>query len=502
MYKWLKWIRVAIALVFLVLITISLTFLSRDMGKLVEILNFQFVPSLISFFSGGAIIFIFFIVLNLLFGRAYCSLFCPLGILQDIVSRVANLFKSKKKRAAKYTKPHTVLRYTLLIVAILAIVLGFLDVSIALDSYSNYGRITTQIFDTAFISVLNGLSNIFPDSIFYRQIYIVWGSFAYAALFLLLIVVMSAWKGRLYCNTICPVGTFMGVISKVSLFKLTIDESKCVGCGICTKNCKSGCIDGKNHLIDETRCVVCLNCTTVCHGNAIRFVPRWKVQEPAKGRREAIATISALGGLLVVRGLMGKPKNIIDKQKKQITGIVPPGGVSIDHLKANCSACYACIAACPNRIISPAVGEYGIDDLLLPVVHYKKQFCGFNCNKCSQACPNGALKPLTLEQKRRTQIGRVKFTAKNCVVFKDGTLCGACDEHCPTKAITMKEISGRNGLNYPVVNPDICIGCGACEYICPATPKAMHIVPLNIHGISQAPTDDRQEEKTVTDFGF
>jgi ferredoxin len=139
---------------------------------------------------------------------------------------------------------------------------------------------------------------------------------------------------------------------------------------------------------------------------------------------------------------------------------------------------------------------------MLPVIHYKKQFCGFNCNVCSSVCPNGALKPLSVEEKRKVQIGRVEFIAKNCIVFKHKTDCGACDEHCPTKAITMKEWKGRPGLYFPTVNPDMCIGCGGCEYVCPESPKAMVIRPLSVHGEAVPPKEDKQEQKVVNDFGF
>ena len=519
MYKKLKWIRVGVALVFFILIFLSFTFIGRSLGKIPEILNFQFIPSLLSFLGGGAIILIFFLLLTLCFGRVYCSLICPLCIMQDMISRFASLFKSKKQQRTHYSSPHNILRYIILTLVFITLVLGFLDIVVLLDPYSIFGRITTQLFDTALISILNLFSNIFPESIYYRSIAnIVWNSFAFAACFFVLIALMSAFRGRLYCNTICPVGSFLGIISKISFFKLSIDESSCVGCGLCAKNCKSECIDSKNRTIDESRCVVCLNCTTVCKGNAIKFVNRWSPKlkksdasddAPAvsmQGRREALATISALGAVLVAREMKGnkiaKGEKKVLLQDSDVSGILPPGAISIEHLKNYCTACHACIAACPNRIISPSVGEYGYDDLLLPVIHYDRQFCGFNCNKCSQACPNGALKPLSLPEKQRTQIGRVTFTAKNCIVFKNKTDCGACDEHCPTKAIEMKEWKNIPGLYFPTVHPDICIGCGACEYICPATPKAMTIKPLAVQAQSTPPTKEVQDEKTVTDFGF
>lgn len=426
--------------------------------------------------------------------------------MQDVVSKVASRFKSKKGKRFKYSKPHTVLRVVVCVLSFAVLAIFGARFFAWIDPYSNFGKIVTQLVDPIFIGVNNLLSGV-SDSIFHRgHSTLVWGSFAFGVIFCGVVVVMSAFRGRLYCNTICPVGTLLGYISKISLFKLAIDKDECIKCNACVNVCKSECIDAQTGEVDESRCVVCLNCTTVCKKHGLRFVRRGKINKKndeknsvMQGRREAIGAVAGLGALLVARGVQG---NKAGDPEKEITGIIPPGGKSLDHLKANCTACQACVEACPNRIISPAFGEYGVANLMLPTIHYNKQFCGFNCNVCSTVCPNGALLPLTVEEKREVQIGRVKFIAKNCIVFKHNTDCGACDEHCPTKAITMEEWQGKPGLYFPTVNPDMCIGCGGCEYVCPETPKAMVIVPLAVHGKAIPPKQDKQEQKVVSDFGF
>lgn len=507
MYKTLRWIRVGVALVTLLLFILAFTFVGRSIAGIYTITRFQFIPALISFLSGGAFVFIFFLILTLLFGRVYCSFFCPLGIMQDGVSKVASWFKSKKGRRYKYAKPHTALRVSVCILSFGVLAIFGARYFAWIDPYSNFGKIVTQLVDPLFIGVNNLLSNLFPATVFHRgQSAVVWGSFAFGAAFCLLVVVMSAFRGRLYCNTICPVGTLLGYISKISLFKLAIDKKECIKCNACVNVCKSQCIDPSTGEVDESRCVVCLNCTTVCKKHGLKFVRRAKIGEDAenkeplmKGRREAIGAVAGLGAVMVARGLQS---NKAGDPEREISGIIPPGGVSLEHLKANCTACQACVEACPNRIISPAFGEYGVHNLMLPTIHYKSQFCGFNCNVCSNVCPNGALKPLTVEAKRKVQVGRVEFIAKNCIVFKHKTDCGACDEHCPTKAITMKEWKGKPGLYFPTVNPDMCIGCGGCEYVCPESPKAMVVRPLAVHGEAIPPKQDKQEKKVVDDFGF
>lgn len=512
MYKTLRWIRVGVALVTLLLFILGFTFVGRGLEGILTIARFQFIPALVSFLSGGAFIFVFFLILTLLFGRVYCSLFCPLGIMQDGVSKVASWFKSKKGKRFRYSRPHTTLRVVVCILSFAVLAIFGARFFAWIDPYSNFGKIATQLVDPVFIGINNLLAKIFPAAIFHRSYsVVVWGSFAFGAAFCLVVVAMSAFRGRLYCNTICPVGTLLGYISKISLFKLAIDKSECIKCNACINVCKSECIDVTTGEVDESRCVVCLNCTTVCKKHGLRFVRRSTLKgdsntaaEESKksvnqGRREAIGAIAGLGAVMVARGVQG---NRAGDPQREITGIIPPGGVSLEHLKNHCTACQACVEACPNRIISPAFGEYGAANLMLPVIHYKKQFCGFNCNICSNVCPNGALKPLSVEEKRKVQIGRVEFIAKNCIVFKHQTDCGACDEHCPTKAITMKEWKGRPGLYFPTVNPDMCIGCGGCEYVCPEMPKAMVVRPLSVHGEAVPPKEDKQEKKVVSDFGF
>ncbi len=513
MYKTLRWIRVGVALVTLLLFILAFTFVGRGLEGILTIARFQFIPALVSFLSGGAFIFVFFLILTLLFGRVYCSLFCPLGIMQDGVSKVASWFKSKKGKRFRYSKPHTVLRVTICVISFAVLAIFGARFFAWIDPYSNFGKIATQLIDPLFIGINNLLAKIFPAAIFHRSYsVVVWGSFAFGAAFCLVVVAMSAFRGRLYCNTICPVGTLLGYISKISLFKLAIDKSECIKCNACINVCKSECIDVTTGEVDESRCVVCLNCTTVCKKHGLKFVWRSSLkgdansaadgsQKPVnQGRREAIGAVALLGATMVGMGLKGR--NEAAAEPEEIKGIIPPGGVSLEHLKNHCTACQACVEACPNRIISPAFGEYGAANLMLPVIHYRKQFCGFNCNICSNVCPNGALKPLSVEEKRKVQIGRVEFIAKNCIVFKHKTDCGACDEHCPTKAITMKEWKGRPGLYFPTVNPDMCIGCGGCEYVCPEMPKAMVVRPLSVHGEAVPPKEDKQEKKVVSDFGF
>jgi len=516
MYKFLKRTRVALSALFLVLITLSfLFFANRETQFFSFFLKLQFVPSVLGAITGSALFLVILSILTLLFGRVYCSTLCPMGTLQDITTWGTKFFKSKKSRRFKFDKPYNWLRYSVLAFVGLPFIFGITLPLAYLDPYSNYGRISNEIISRSEQFIHNGFSQIFPDTVFFRSYSVfVAGSFAFALFFLLIIIIFSALRGRLYCNTICPVGSILGLISKFSIFKPAVNDN-CNHCMACVQKCKSQCIDIPNKRIDETRCVACLNCMQTCKRGAISYKFAWvKTKKTAieegdpvkqadriesKERRRAIIALGLVGTALAVRAANLGP---VLTSKPKITGIAPPGAQSIEHLKKNCTACHACIAACPNGIITPATGEYGLDGILLPVLNFKDHFCGYECNICTQVCPNGALKPLNIEDKQLCQIGKAHFSLKSCIVYTDRTDCGACDEHCPTKAITM--VPYRDfGLFIPKLNKDICIGCGGCEYICPAVPvKAMIVHGNEIHAVAQKPTRDEQKKVKVDEFGF
>ena len=594
--KGLKIFRVIAATA--IIIAALLSFLNFSMGwETNHILHIQFVPALLSLAAGTlgvALPLIILLLLTLIFGRVYCSFLCPTGILQDIIGRLARPFTRRTRRtrtnphslgagahntsagshssganagsststsistSAGYRKPHSILRYIILIATGLLFALGLAWPLTLLDPYSLFGKIASQFFGSIEIFLNNALANIFPNSIPYlKYTSIATVSFIYGTIALITLILFSAAHGRLYCNTICPVGTLLGLIGSKSLFQIRIDSNACKHCNACAKNCKSNCIDIKGQKVDTERCVVCFNCLQHCKFGALHYslrrpaastsassaastssstsassstastgatsanaacstattaagsAPSEKVD---KGLRTTLAGLAGLGTAILAHKGTGSrfipikeyrekhlPENL---RASQELGIMPPGAGTLEHFKQNCTGCYACVAACPGDVIKPATFEYGPDGILLPTLKYNGHFCGYECNACSSACPSGALSPLTLKEKKRTAIGKAIYMAGKCIVFQAGTDCGACDEHCPTKAITMVPVPGKSFLYYPKLNRDLCIGCGGCEYICPQKPKAIKVVALADQSLAQEPTDDVQQEVEVNDFGF
>jgi hypothetical protein len=508
--KFLKNIRVVLAILFfLPILLFFVDFTGKLPIQLHHLLSIQWIPALLSL---NLVVLGILLVLSLFFGRIYCSVICPLGVFQDILSRKTSFWGKKKKFPFKYTKPRNILRYSILGAAVLVFIFGSSFLVLALDPYSTFGRITSQLFRPLAIWINNGLASILGGMGNYtlyqvNQISFVPLTFGVAALFFLLVTAMSWSNGRSYCNTICPVGTGLGLLSKISIFHISIEESSCSRCGACAKQCKSQCIDSSAMKVDDSRCVSCFNCLSSCKKNSIKYEYRYKKSsvKPAEskidnGRRTFLLTT----GAILTTATFANTKKIIGNNEPMLSRkpIMPPGANNLEHFSAHCTGCQLCITKCPMQVLKPAALQYGILGITQPHLTFSTHvFCTYDCNICSSVCPTGALKHLSIEEKKTTQIGVAQFRKSKCVVFKDEKDCGACSEHCPTQAVHM--IPYKNGLTIPEVTEDICIGCGACESICPARPyQAIYVEGRSTQINAKKPSEAKKFEKKVDDFGF
>lgn len=502
----LRKLRIGISVLFLGLIT----FFFLDFADILPIgfhrlAHLQFVPALLSVSIG---ILLFLVVLTLLFGRVYCSTICPMGILQDVIARISK-WKEKKKKRYRYSPAKNILRWSVVGLTIIIYLFGGTFILGLLDPYSAYGRIAVHIFKPVYMAGNNLLESIFSrfdNYTFYRvDASIVDLTSLLIAVVTFGVIIYLAWKhGRTWCNTICPVGTVLGGLSRFSLFKIRIDNTKCNGCGLCATKCKAACINSKEHEIDYSRCVDCFDCLEACKQKALVYAPSLKTNtvNPSK-RRFLIAGLLTAGtapkliaqAQQTIASLEGK------KAYKKKNPITPPGSVSQEHFQKQCTSCHLCVSKCPSHVLKPAFMEYGLAGMMQPTVSFEKGFCNFDCTVCGDVCPNGAILPLTAEKKHLTQMGYVVFIKENCIVLTDGTSCGACSEHCPTQAVAM--VPYKDGLTIPQVNKEICVGCGGCEFVCPARPfRAIYIEgnPVQKEALPFKESEKHMEE--IDDFGF
>jgi ferredoxin len=308
---------------------------------------------------------------------------------------------------------------------------------------------------------------------------------------------------------ICPVGTLLGIASRVSLLRIKVDNSKCTRCGRCSVSCKSSCIDSLQHKVDLTRCVGCFNCVHTCQEKAISYgLVRFKKEEQKTdtGKRNFIVgSLLFLFGIRRYAGAQDKkapvPKSASTVKENRTTPVAPPGARSLEQFNKDCTGCSLCISACPNGVLQPAFIQYGLVGLMQPLMDYHRSFCTYNCTKCTEICPTYALQPLSLDAKKLTQIGKVNFIKDNCIVKTEKTACGACSEACPTKAVFMVQYEGT--LLIPEVNTEICIGCGHCEYACPTSPyKAIYVDGNSVHQAASPPVNVKADIETPSDFPF
>jgi len=447
--KLLRPARIALAALFLLLLAAAFSGAAAWAARLTRV---EFAPALLrscAAFSAGALaVVLLLLATTWLFGRFYCAFLCPLGICQDLVGWLS-------RREARREKDHAVVRCLLAGISFGVLAGGWTLPFLLLDPYSNFGRAASGASLSYLMFKFGGV----PAG---------WIVFA-------VVMALAVWKKRIFCTTVCPVGTLLGLVGRFGLFKVRFTD-KCVKCGLCVKSCPSGCIDPAAGIIDNERCVRCLNCLSVCRLGGVEFSARRQKKPeqtpvPDKSRREflirggVLLTGLAAGFAAARLGAVGAVSRMLSRTKALF---LPPGAGDMERFAMKCTACQLCTANCPAKIIVPAPGGYG-------PVRLTQGACRYECNKCASVCPTGAILPLTLKEKQHTRIGVVKFYASDCVVCRvdDRHECGRCAAACPTGAITLK---GNPGV--PKVDARLCIGCGACQWVCVAAPRAMRVHPV------------------------
>ena len=521
----------------------------------------QFVPSAVALATGASLALgaVIILAVTLAAGRVYCSAICPLGILQDVIARVASWLPGRKPPHRRYAPPMNRLRQIVLAVAVAGVIAGWVGWTLAaFDPYSNFGRIASEVFRPVLTLANNAIVGP-ANALGLTRLYRVEPHWAGAwvlhepVLLLVLLIVLVVWRGRLYCNTLCPVGTLLGWVARVSAFRLELDKNACTKCAACLRICKAQCIELRTGAIDVSRCVSCYDCIGACDHGGIGHRFAWR-RRPApaaqlpdatpSGRNDAVesraaspnpavgangagsppppqgvegqgdsavprraflaaaavaATLGASGRLRAGPPLQPEPDADPDNHSFVLC---PPGSGSIDQFLNRCTACQLCVSACPTHVLQPTWADYGLAGIMKPRMDYSTAFCNYECRICGEVCPSGAITLLALADKQLTQIGEAHFDEKKCIVAVKGTDCAACSEHCPTKAVFTTPYG--DNLRLPKVNRDLCIGCGACEYACPVLPdKAIKVAGRRRHGRAQKPVAQKSATPAPAgDFPF
>ena len=418
--KALKYLRFVVALV--VLSAVVLLFSGKDYP--VRILDVQFTAALQRAVLDGTVfaacLFAGIVVLTLLFGRIYCSTLCPLGLAQELFGM---LFR--RKIPVRKSNPF---KYVLAALVFGVLIGGSAAAARYIDPYTLFGSAASG----AYLGI---------------------GAAVVLALFV-------AFGKRFFCVHICPVGAVLGVIAKHSVFQVGIDNRKCVSCGLCAAKCPTGSIDFKNKKVDNETCIKCFDCMGACRRGGIRFgrIPAYPLAMNESRRKmllggaglAAFAVLAFKSGAVVSQKIAAKVKNVI----------VPAGARDAQRFANRCLNCNLCVQNCPMKILKTADSDY-------PAVHidFAESFCAFDCHKCGDVCPSGAIRRLSLSDKQRTQIGLASVDESKCVK------CGLCVMKCPKHAVKKERFE-----DFPRFDSDLCIGCGACKTACPV--KAITVQPV------------------------
>lgn len=384
------------------------------------------------------------LLLTLFFGRFYCSLLCPLGIWQDVCGTVHSR-PTPNRPGGRWPR-----------LAVFGVVFGM-----------------------AFAGCAWGLMAGAPYAVFGAGVAVpallplpFW-TLAGCALPLLLITALALWRKRFFCAAVCPIGTLLSFFARGSQkFWAVRISPACVQCGRCAKVCPVDAINPAARAVDNASCVRCLACLNVCGRQAVRFGP--PSETPAAAPDTATAPTP---GVLNRREFLGTGAVTLlslaaGAARTQKSGdlILPPGAGSLAEFSARCTRCHLCAASCPPQILRPGAGRYGI-----PHLDLTRGFCPPECGRCSRVCPTGALVPLAAAAKRRWKIAAVEYTPADCLAFQDEK-CGRCAQACAVGAMTM--VTSPTGFVLPKLDKKKCLGCGACVHACPATPKALAVIPI------------------------
>ncbi|MCM1164368.1 MAG: 4Fe-4S dicluster domain-containing protein [Muribaculaceae bacterium] len=475
----LRFTRILVSIVIMALLTGVLTAYGMKLAKFAGVLaKIQFLPAALAFSLATIVCWL---IATIIFGRIYCSTACPLGTFQDICARLPRLGHYPSSRNYHYSLPLTAWRNISLLALVVSVFLGVSIIVMLLDPYSIYSRFCVYVLKPVWGVVVN----IFSEKSVKMAAASATG-ITVALILMSIIGYLAARNGRTFCNSICPVGTSLGFISKYSVFRIDINTDKCIECRKCEHVCKASCIDLSSHVVDSSRCVACFDCLPVCPNDAIHYTSnRHQLSIPmlrkvgGTPQLDRRAFLSA-GIIMAATPLSAK----VNKKRAHLEGgllngqqplspavhVTPPGVYDRQNFLDRCTGCGLCISHCMTKVLRPAVGEYGVLRLFHPVKDYDSSYCAFTCTRCTQLCPTGALVPLTREEKVINAVGLAQVSLDRCIG------CVKCAEVCPKEAITLSEIPTRGDRKFPTVNPTLCIGCGKCQYVCPARPYKAIIV--------------------------
>ncbi len=423
------------------------------------------------------------IIATVFLGRVFCGWICPLGTLHNMVGLLKRR-QIKTVHASWYRFKYFVLIFLLTSSLFTLQLTGIVDPisllirSFSLSVYPLISYATGAAFDSLYntnipflvtgsefvYSLLKKLFLPFQQPIFLHS--------AFVGLLFFVILGLNLVEKRFWCKYLCPLGAFLGILSRYSFLKRTVSEG-CNECGACASACQGNAAPDLKDNWKNTECLLCMNCDDLCPQNAVHF--GFGTGQTAAGMdlgKRRIMT-SILSGLAAVPLLRITPVFRAGASDPKL--IRPPGALEEKQFLRRCVKCGECMKVCITNGLQPTFLEAGFEGIWSPVLVPCIGYCDFRCTLCGQVCPTGAIKKMELAEKEKVKIGLAMIDKGRCLPYAHATPCIVCEEVCPTpkKAIWFEQVKIRNRegkeriLKQPRVDLDLCIGCGICEAKCP-----------------------------------
>ncbi len=465
-----------------------------DLGYPVKIfLDFDpliFLSTLLSshHLEGAFYLSIITVIITVLAGRVFCGWLCPLGALNNVVS----IFNRQTKQPRNW---HSIKYYLLLFLLMSSLfsiqITGIFDpISLIIRSFSiglypAFNAASNSVLSALYhseVSLLMAISGSVEGALkktvlAFNQPYYLQGLFI--GVLFILILLFNMVEKRFWCRYLCPLGAMLGLLSRCSIVNRNISEG-CTSCGKCERVCTAAASPQRENTWNKQECYYCFNCDDLCPVKAVKFKPASPI---AKGDSVVTDLQRRRVYLTIASAAVTVPLLKISPRYKEANFnpllIRPPGACDEKDFLSRCVKCGECMKVCITNGLQPTLLEAGLEGLWTPMLVPKIGYCEYRCTLCGQVCPTGAIKRLSLKEKAETKIGLAMIDKGRCLPYAHGKPCIVCEEVCPTpkKAIWFVEVvvKERDGakvtLMQPVVDTELCIGCGICETKCPVVDR-------------------------------